>query len=386
MAINLSGMFQNLGGATDALSKSIMGSPVPTDPMQRNAMQRMGVTNPLLQQFGQGLGGALGQDMRSNADIQKATIAPLLAQVMKERDPQKLRGIAGQLTNADPKLAIQVAQMADSIESQLAAARKPTVLAEGSQLIAPDGTVLAENVKPEKTPALSTFGQMLVEQGLSPDSPEFKAAMARRTTTMASGVEKVIQEKTPMEQVGFLNEQFISTPMYAKGEEVKDKITKAKSAIPAVLAGKSEGIAVFSRMVSEAYNADTRAASEIDRFLSNKGILRAFPDWVKTVTTGDVTDETKQNMTELLGFLTEQRLRNRIQEVDNISESYSDFTDAGAMTRFKEVNLKDDIGGMKLVPLSQQPPRDKYPDGAIVALNGKRFKSIFGVLYEIPSK
>lgn len=362
------------------------GGDMPADPNQRNVMQQYGVTNPLLQQFGQSVGMLVGRDMRSNADIQKATVAPLLAKVMQEKDPQKLREIAGQLSNVDPKMALQVAQMADSIESQMAAARKPTVLGEGDQLIAPDGTVIAQNVKPEKKPALSTYGQMLVEQGLSPDSPEFKTAMAKRTEMMASGIEKTVQVKTPMEQVGFLNEQFTSTPMYAKGEEVKDKITKAKSAIPAVLAGKSEGIAVFSRMVSEAYNADTRAASEIDRFLSNKGILRAFPDWVKTVTTGDVTDETKANMAELLGFLTEQRLRNRIQEVDNIAESYSDFTDVGAMTRFKEVNLKDDIGGMKLVPLSQQPPRGKYPDGAIVALNGKRFKSIFGVLYEIPSK
>lgn len=366
------------------------GGDIPADPNQRNVMQQYGVTNPLLQQFGQSVGMLAGRDMRSNAQIQKATVAPLLAQVMKERDPQKLREIAGQLSNVDPKMALQVAQMADKIESDAAAAareaNKPTVLAEGSQIVAPDGTIIAENVKPEKKPALSTYGQMLVEQGLSTESPEFKAAMARRTEMMASGIEKTVQVKTPMEQVSFLNEQFTSTPMYTKGEEVKDKITKAKSALPAVLAGKSEGIAVFSRMVSEAYNADTRAASEIDRFLSNKGILRAFPDWVKTVTTGDVTDETKANMAELLGFLTEQRLRNRIQEVNNIAESYSDFTDVGAMARFKEVNLKDDIGGMKLVPLSQQPPRGKYPDGAIVALNGKRFKSIFGVLYEIPSK
>ena len=73
MAIDLSGMFKNLGSATEGLSESVMGSPVPKDPNQRNAMQRRGVTNPLLQQFGMGLGGAMGMDMRSNQ--QKASSA-----------------------------------------------------------------------------------------------------------------------------------------------------------------------------------------------------------------------------------------------------------------------------------------------------------------------
>lgn len=69
MAIDLSGMFKNLGGATDLLGASTIGPAVPTDPMQQNAMQRAGVTNPMLQMFGQGLGGALGRDMRSKQEI-----------------------------------------------------------------------------------------------------------------------------------------------------------------------------------------------------------------------------------------------------------------------------------------------------------------------------
>ena len=41
------------------------GGAIPADPRQRNAMQAAGVTNPLLQRFGMGLGGILGTDMRS---------------------------------------------------------------------------------------------------------------------------------------------------------------------------------------------------------------------------------------------------------------------------------------------------------------------------------
>ena len=47
------------------------GGAIPADPRQRDAMQAAGVTNPLLQQFGRGLGGMLGTDMRSAAEIEK---------------------------------------------------------------------------------------------------------------------------------------------------------------------------------------------------------------------------------------------------------------------------------------------------------------------------
>ena len=47
------------------------GGAIPADPRQRDAMQAAGVTNPLLQQFGRSLGGMLGTDVRSAAEIEK---------------------------------------------------------------------------------------------------------------------------------------------------------------------------------------------------------------------------------------------------------------------------------------------------------------------------
>ena len=45
------------------------GGAIPSDPNQRNLMQAAGVTNPLLQQFGQSLGGLFGVETRSPAAI-----------------------------------------------------------------------------------------------------------------------------------------------------------------------------------------------------------------------------------------------------------------------------------------------------------------------------
>ena len=79
------------------------GGAIPADPRQRDAMQAAGVTNPLLQQFGRGLGGMLGTEMRSPAAIQQdqqKAQQEQARQVYSEAlsaDPQKQMELAGQL-------------------------------------------------------------------------------------------------------------------------------------------------------------------------------------------------------------------------------------------------------------------------------------------------
>jgi hypothetical protein len=58
-------------GLLTGLQQYGQGEGIPADPRQRDAMQAAGVTNPLLQQFGRSLGGMLGTDTRSPAEIEK---------------------------------------------------------------------------------------------------------------------------------------------------------------------------------------------------------------------------------------------------------------------------------------------------------------------------
>lgn len=84
------------------------GGAIPADPRQRNAMQAAGVTNPLLQRFGQGLGGMLGTEMRSPATVQQAQ---LTEQVGAIKDPSSYEGMV-QLAQAVMKIdPIQGAQL-----------------------------------------------------------------------------------------------------------------------------------------------------------------------------------------------------------------------------------------------------------------------------------
>lgn len=75
----------------------------------------------------------------------------------------------------------------------------------------------------------------------------------------------------------------------------------------------SEQVRVIERTVSELYNSDSRAASEIDRFLRGKGIKRASIDWVSGVLTGETSTETLnlyQEMAETVEGFSKNQLKN----------------------------------------------------------------------------
>jgi hypothetical protein len=98
------------------------GAGIPADPRQRDAMQTAGVTNPLLQQFGRGLGGMLGTEMRSPAAVQQAQQEALQEQARQvyseamTADPQKQMELASQLMNIQgyEKDALALAQQAQT--------------------------------------------------------------------------------------------------------------------------------------------------------------------------------------------------------------------------------------------------------------------------------
>lgn len=106
---NIAGMFAGLNEAIRGFGGT-QGMPIPQDPRQRNALERVGVTNPMLQMFGQGLGALTGTDMRSREEQVAETVKGLdpqnpesllkAAQAMEKYDPvqaAKLRGDAAKL-------------------------------------------------------------------------------------------------------------------------------------------------------------------------------------------------------------------------------------------------------------------------------------------------
>jgi hypothetical protein len=132
------------------------GGAIPADPRQRNATQAAGVTNPLLQQFGQGLGGMLGTEMRSPAAVQQAQQQAQQEQLKSSvgaiKDPSSYEGM------------VQLAQAVMNIDP-----------IQGAQLLAK-----AEEMKKAQIAELETAG----EQSLS------TANQARRVQSLATSLEQ----------------------------------------------------------------------------------------------------------------------------------------------------------------------------------------------------
>ena len=96
---DLSGMFSNLRQASMPYQRT-PAQPVPTDPQQQTALQAAGVTNPMLQMFGRGLGGMLGTEMRSPAAI---------AQAEQKTQQEQARQVYSQALTAPPEKQMEFA-------------------------------------------------------------------------------------------------------------------------------------------------------------------------------------------------------------------------------------------------------------------------------------
>lgn len=81
------------------------GGAIPADPRQRNAMQAAGVTNPLLQRFGQGLGGILGTEMRSPMEQFGSAI-----QGIDTSTPEGKKALLSALSKVDPIATVKMAE------------------------------------------------------------------------------------------------------------------------------------------------------------------------------------------------------------------------------------------------------------------------------------
>lgn len=91
MAVNLTGMLTSLNQQFAPVQQAPQ---IPVE--QQNAFQRAGVTDPLLQRFGQGLAGVFGIDTRSQAAIGQEAARDVYSQAMSA-DPQKQMELASQL-------------------------------------------------------------------------------------------------------------------------------------------------------------------------------------------------------------------------------------------------------------------------------------------------
>lgn len=180
---------------------------------------------------------------------------------------------------------------------------------------------------------VSAHGKRLQDAGYKLGSDEFRSQMERYNNNL--GRQTTVKEQSPLEQAEFLNDELRKDPLWKDNQDRINKLTLAENRIPDVMAGDSESIRLIERTVSELYNSDTRAASEIDRLMKGKGITRSFLDWASTALTGDISGDTKEILIDIVKDAREIAEASQKRSVGVVEDSYGSFVSPEVMDRFK---------------------------------------------------
>jgi hypothetical protein len=149
----------------------------------------------------------------------------------------------------------------------------------------------------ENSDPLSAHGKRLVDAGLKKGSPEYIKSMNDYNESLVSGRAQGLAYKGELEQTRFLEEQLQNNPFRSQYESILQKVNSIKAIESNILEGDSESLRLLERTVSELFNSDTRAASEISRLLEGRGIARNFVDAVSEIAGEGMSNATKNKLT-----------------------------------------------------------------------------------------
>lgn len=201
------------------------------------------------------------------------------------------------------------------------------------------------------TEALSTWGKRLQDGGYKPGTPQFQEQMriVNQKNIDAIGKQVTVNQMNSLEQKEFLGQSITSDPRYDSVLEMESKLSKASSVMPNARRGERPAITLLQRTVSDLYNSDTRAASEIDRLVNaNKSITETVTDAGTQFVFGELTP---QALTELQNILNNANTlindTKRSIVTDKLGLFESDITDATV----REAVLKSYGGTVQADPI-----------------------------------
>ena len=201
-----------------------------------------------------------------------------------------------------------------------------------------NGTGVLDPLDPQDKSKVSEHAVRLQEQGLIPGTAQFKEAMSNYNDSIVSGRAKGVSYKGPLEQTSFLNDELRKHPLYKSTVNITEKVNKAESLKQGVREGDSEAIRLMERTVSELYNSDSRAASEIDRLLEGRDIKERFSNWILTLAGGDVSKDTKDTLFAIVDTSKRLARNQQAMSVKAVSDSFADYVDSDVASNWAERN------------------------------------------------
>ena len=173
---------------------------------------------------------------------------------------------------------------------------------------------------------MTSFEKTMNAAGILKDSEEWTDLSKKYAKRLADGEIKTLSLS---EQISMVSKDLSSNPMLKASEKNSLQSRKALETIAEVRDLKAKGKPVsemervIERTVSELYNADTRAASEIERFLEGKGLPRTAADWFGSKFAGEITPESLNALEGLATLVNEISQR----EVDGLVNGYLSLYD-----------------------------------------------------------
>ena len=193
---------------------------------------------------------------------------------------------------------------------------------------------------PKEKEEVTEFTRLVRLAGWGDDSEQSQQLHKARAESLSKFN---VQTLGPVAQLAEVRDVINKTPAAKENQKSISQAQKAivtlKSVRQRMAKGEpvSEQVRVIERTVSELYNSDSRAASEIDRFLRGKGIKRASIDWVSGVLTGETSTETLnlyQEMAETVESFSKNQLKNIASP---LIETFSESADKEVVNKLNQI-------------------------------------------------
>ena len=315
------------------------------------------------------------QQQASLLQSQTATANLLMNDLTQMMNNSKLS--EGQRTKARNLLKVAAVQgeRASVLSPQIDALKKEI---EGDRLTLLEAANLSKNWKPE---SVEKYQRTRNVNDLREIEPEEKEKVTDFTKTVrlagfadnseesvqlhnarAEGLSNFnVQTLGPIAQLAEVRDLINKTPAAKENQKSISQAQKAivtlKSVRQRMAKGEpvSEQVRVIERTVSELYNSDSRAASEIDRFLRGKGIKRASIDWVSGVLTGETSTETLnlyQEMAETVESFSKNQLKNMASP---LIETFSKDADKEVINKLNQIYYISEPSGTSTAQTPEYP-------------------------------
>ena len=315
------------------------------------------------------------QQQASLLQSQTATANLLMNDLTQMMNNSKLS--EGQRTKARNLLKVAAVQgeRASVLSPQIDALKKEI---EGDRLTLLEAANLSKNWKPESVEKYQRTRNVNDLREIEPEEKEKVTAFTKtvRLAGFADNSEESVQLHNaraeglsnfnvqtlgPIAQLAEVRDLINKTPAAKENQKSISQAQKAivtlKSVRQRMAKGEpvSEQVRVIERTVSELYNSDSRAASEIDRFLRGKGIKRASIDWVSGVLTGETSTETLnlyQEMAETVESFSKNQLKNMASP---LIETFSKDADKEVINKLNQIYYISEPSGTSTAQTPEYP-------------------------------